>query len=193
MAIPHSPPVNRPSDPTPARAGDDCGVFAIRIAADGTWHHRGSPITRPALVRLFARALKRDAAGDYWLQTPVERGRIEVEDAPFVAVEVINEGHGETQRLRFRTNIDEWVTADADHPLRMRAAPGKTRSAGGPRPYLSLDGGLEALVARPVYYRLVELAVEREVNGAPAVGVWSDCAFFPLAVGDDAVADADAP
>ena len=165
-------------------AVNDCGGFDIRITPDGKWHYQGSPIARMGLVRLFASALKRDAAGDYWLETPAERGRIQVDDAPFVAVELSIEGTGRAQRLRFRTNIDETVTADGAHPIHLR--PGPAGRAGALRPYLRLRGGLEALIARPVYYSLVDIAVERSVDGAAEIGVWSSGVFFPLAPVDQA-------
>ena len=158
----------------------DCGDFDIRIAADGTWLYRGSPIARMALVRLFASVLKRDAAGDYWLETPVERGRIRVDDAPFVAVELDIEGTGRAQRLHFRTNIDERVTADQEHPIHVRSVPGRISDGGDGRPYIRLRDGIEALIARSVYYALVDLADEQPVDGRPQLGVWSSGAFFSL-------------
>ncbi len=166
-------------------AANDCG-FDIRITADGKWHYQGSPIERMGLVRLFASVLKRDAAGDYWLETPAERGRIQVDDAPFLAVELSIEGVGRAQRLQFRTNIDESVTADAAHPIHLR--PGSSGGDGALRPYLRLRDGLEALIARPVYYNLVEIAVEHVVDGAAAMGVWSSGAFFPLGPAESATA-----
>lgn len=138
------------------------------------------------LVRLFASVLKRDAAGDYWLETPAERGRIQVDDAPFIAVELSIEGAGRAQRLQFRTNIDETVTADAAHAIHLR--PGFSGGDGGARPYLRLRDGLEALIARPVYYSLVEIAVEHRVDGVAAMGVWSSGAFFPLGPAQSAMA-----
>ena len=93
--------------------------FQMRIARDGTWYHQGSPIRRVALVKLFSTVLRRDDDGDYWLVTPVERGRIEVEDVPFTAVEMNVKGKGKDQVLSFRTNLDEIVNVDADHPLRI--------------------------------------------------------------------------
>lgn len=164
----------------PSRATTDCGDFDIRIAADGTWLYRGSPISRMALVRLFAGVLKRDAAGDYWLETPVERGRIQVDDAPFVAVELDVEGAGRAQRLHFRTNIDEKVTADPQHPIQVRAANSRAAADGGGRPYIRLRDGIDALITRPVYYALVDLADEQPIDGRPQLGVWSGGAFFPL-------------
>ena len=104
----------------PNRDPNDAGPptdFGIRIAKDGTWYHNGLPFRRMPLVKLFATVLKRAENGDYLLVTPVERGTIEVEDAPFVAVEMTAEGEGREQMLKFRTNLDEWVTADADHPI----------------------------------------------------------------------------
>ena len=93
--------------------------FGIRIARDGTWHHAGTPFPRIALAKLFARVLQRAEDGRYMLVTPVERGVIEVEDAPFVAVELRVDREGQEQRLSFRTNLDDWVTADAEHPIRV--------------------------------------------------------------------------
>jgi hypothetical protein len=174
---------NRPLPLQPAV--DDCGGFDIRITADGKWHYQGSPIARMGLVRLFASVLHRDPAGDYWLETPAERGRIQVDDAPFVAVELSIEGAGRAQRLHFRTNIDETVTADAAHPIHLRPGLG---GDGGLRPYLRLHDGLEALIARPVYYSLVEIAVEHAVDGVATMGVWSSSVFFPLAPGESSAA-----
>lgn len=153
----------------------DCGDLGIRIARDGTWYSNNSPIGRLPLVKLFATVLKRDQAGQYWLETPAERGRIEVEDVPFVAVELDIRGDGHDQELVFRTNLDEIVIADPDHPLRVEA-----RIAGGPCPYLHVRNGLEARLARPVFYRLVEAGCERHIGGAPVFGAWSKAVFFPL-------------
>jgi hypothetical protein len=164
-----------PSSVMSAIPRTDCGDFDIRIARDGSWFYKNTPIGRPALVKLFASVLKRDAEGDYWLETPAERGRIVVEDAPFVAVEVDFAGDGAAQRVIFRTNLDQRVTLDAAHPLDMRGS-----ADGEPRPYLRLDGGLEALIARSVFYGLVERAVPRVVDGVEMLGVWSDGAFFAL-------------
>ena len=113
--------------------------------------------------------LERDEAGDYWLVTPVERARISVDDAPFVAVAMDVEGEGRSQSLLFRTNIDENVAAGPEHALTFRTRPDVNELA----PYLSLDGGLEALLARAVYYDLVERAVEKEIDGQIVLGVWS--------------------
>jgi hypothetical protein len=153
-----------------------CGDLDIRIAADGTWYHEGRPIRRMALVRLFASVLRREADGDYWLVTPVERARIRVDDAPFLAVELKAEGAGEGQRLSFRTNLDEWVTAGPDHPIACRAQPGGRE----PAPYLLVRDGLEAKLSRAVYYELAERAVELGRGGRPRLGVHSEGAFFPL-------------
>jgi len=148
-----------------------CGDSEMRIARDGTWFHQGSPIGRQAMVRLFSTILRREADGRYVLVTPVEKLDIVVEDAPFVAVEMKAEGDGEAGRLAFRLNTGDLVTAGPDHPLRFSAGDD------GPRPYLHVRGGLEALVARAVYYDLAERALAVD----PArPGVWSDGAFFPL-------------
>ena len=141
--------------------------YDIEILYDGTWLHEGRPIVRHNLVKLFASVLKRDEAGDYWLITPAERGRIKVADVPFIAVEMQVSGAGKEQNLSFRTNFDDWVTAGPEHPLRMTNAP-----------YVMVRGGMEARINRAVYYDLVALA---EKNSVPdALGVWSGGVFFPL-------------
>ncbi len=164
-----------------ARGERSCGDLEMRIDRDGGWHYRGSPIARAALVRLFASVLHRAEDGTYWLVTPGEQGRVEVEDAPFVAVEVLAEGADREQRIRFRTNLDEWVELDEAHPLRLEARPGR---GGAELPYLLVRGRLEARVARPVFYHLAELAEPSPEAGDPRVGVWSAGRFFPLGLGD---------
>ena len=148
----------------------------MRIGRDGTWFYHGSPIGRNRLVKLFARVLRRDSEGVYWLETPVEKGRIEVDDAPFVAVELTVSGAGEGQGLRFRTNLDDAVTADADHPIHVTF----DHVTGEPSPYIHVRDGLDALIARPVYYELVALGEEETVEGERLYGVWSQGHFFVL-------------
>ncbi|MBM3565830.1 MAG: DUF1285 domain-containing protein, partial [Alphaproteobacteria bacterium] len=148
----------------------------MRIAADGTWYHQGGPIGRKELVQLFASVLVRGDEGGFWLVTPAERARIRVDDAPFIGVELAREGTGEAQVLRLRTNVDDWVVIGPDHPLRL--APEK--GGNGPKPYVAIRPGLDALVARSVYYELAALAVEGTADGQRAMGVWSAGAFFPL-------------
>jgi hypothetical protein len=168
--------------PRPAR--HDHGHFDIRIDRSGTWHYRGSPINRKELVCLFASVLRREPDGSYVLETPVERGRIEVEDAPFVAVEmwwrdcVCPEAAAGKPRqcLTFRTNLDEIVTADAEHPIRVHLCP-RTRE---PRPYVTVRPGLEAKINRAVFYELVALAQPETVGGREVLGVWSEGVFFPI-------------
>jgi len=154
-----------------------CGDIDMRIARDGTWFYHGSPIGRKPMVKLFAGVLGRDAAGDYWLETSVEKCRIQVEDAPFTAVEMTVAGSARDQSLRFRTNLDEWVVAGADHPLRFHVDSG----TGEPAPYILVREGLEALMVRAVYYDLVELGVENSSGSNHDFGVWSSGVFFPLA------------
>lgn len=149
-----------------------CGDSEMRIARDGTWFHQGSPIGRAAMVRAFSRILRREPGGNYVLVTPVEKLDIQVEDAPFVAVEMKVEGSGKNQTLAFRLNTGDVVTASAGHPLRFE------QHEDGPHPYVHVRGGLEALIARAIYYDLAELALA----GADDVpGVWSSGTFFPLA------------
>ena len=148
-----------------------CGDSEMRIARDGTWFHQGSPIGRPAMVRLFSTVLRREADGSHVLVTPVEKLAIQVDDAAFVAVAVKAEGIGRDACLAFQLNTGDLVTAGPEHGLRF--ADGDDE----PRPYLQVRVGLEALVARPVYYELAELALGAD---GPVPGVWSDGAFFPL-------------
>ena len=160
----------------PPRPKIDCGDFAMRIGRDGTWYYRGSPIARKELVCLFASVLRRERDGTYVLETPVERGRIEVEDAPFVAVEMWWRECDGRSCLTFRTNLDEMVTADADHPIRVTIDP-RTRE---PRPYITVRPGLEARINRAVFYELVALAQAEPLDGRKVVGVWSEGVFFPI-------------
>lgn len=163
------------ASPPSRRPVVDHGDLDMKIARDGTWFYRGTPIARQRLVKLFASVLRREDDGSYWLVTPVERGRVAVEDAPFLAVEVNSEGSGSGRRLTFRTNLDEIVAAGPEHPLRV-----ETSAKGEPEPYLLVRPGLEAKLNRPVFYELVDLAdAERGDRGGP-FGLWSDGAFFDL-------------
>jgi hypothetical protein len=162
---------------------ESCGDFGIRIARDGTWFYRNSPIRRLPLVKLFASVLRREADGHYWLVTPAERGRIEVEDAPFVAVELEASGQGSNQSLTFRTNLDDRVVAGESHPLRVATDP----ATGEPHPYVLVRPGLEALLLRSVFYHLVELGREETIGGERQFGVWSNGKFFPLGSLTDAI------
>jgi uncharacterized protein len=170
------------TNPCPPADGTATRWLGLRIMADGTWRFRGSPIERMELVKLFASVLRREPDGSYWLVTPVERGRIEVDDAPFVAVELATEGAGSDQRIRLRTNLDEWLTVGQNQPLRLRR-PVDAAAEAGPVPYGEVRAGLEARLARPVYYELVDLGEERLDGDRPRFGVWSDGVFFAL---DDA-------
>lgn len=158
-----------------ARAPIELRDLDMRIARDGTWHYQGSPINRPSLVKLFASVLRRENDGSYWLVTPVERGRVIVEDAPFVAVALDVQGEGQNQRLIFRSNLDEIVAAGPEHPLRV-----ETAADGTPAPYVLLRPGIEARLARPVFYELAELGIAATIRGEAKFGVWSEGAFFEL-------------
>jgi len=167
----------RPFDPSTAPSRQvDCGNFDIHIGRDGTWLYRGSPIERLPLVKLFASVLRRDAAGGYWLVTPAERGRITVEDVPFAAVELTATGEGQEQVLVFRTTLDDSVSADESHPLRVD----NDDVTGEPNPYIVVRDGLEARLSRAVFYQLVELGREERVGERARFGVWSKGTFFPL-------------
>ncbi|MBC3957454.1 DUF1285 domain-containing protein [Pseudomonas triticifolii] len=154
---------------------DFCGDIDMRIARDGTWYYQGTPIGRKPMVRLFSTILRRDG-DDYFLITPVEKVGIKVDDAPFVAVALDVTGEGETQVLRFVTNVEDETQAGVDHPLRVLIDP-ETQE---PAPYIHVRSNLDALIHRNVFYQLVELAVTREIDGQRWLGVWSDGVFFPI-------------
>lgn len=149
---------------------------AITIARDGSWWHEGRPIPRKQLVKLFATVLCREDDGGYALVTPVERCAVEVEDAPFIAEEMeVLEREGQ-QVLAFRSNVEQWVEAGPDHPIRVAYMPDSDE----PRPYILMKPGLEARIARSVFYRLVDLAEYGWNDGSEVLGVWSRGTFFPL-------------
>jgi len=145
--------------------------YGIRILKDGTWMHRGRPILRRNLVKLLSGALTRDLKGEYWLITPYERGRIEVEDAPFTAVEMQVSGTGESQLISLRLNTDEWIDLGQERPLRFDSTSGA--------PYAVARPGLEAKISRAVYYDIVSLAAQGP-PGVGGIGVWSGGVFFKI-------------
>ena len=176
---------NLPKDggkgPPPVHLWDPpfCGDLDMRIATDGTWYYLNSPIGRPALVKLFASVLKRE--GDkYFLVTPVEKCGITVDDAPFLAVEMRLEQENPGPVLKFRTNVDDWVTCGGEHRLRFEPEPG----TGGLKPYLHVRRDLWAKVTRALFYDLVELGEERDVSGRRMFGVASGGEFFIMAPAD---------
>ncbi len=152
-----------------------CGDLDMRIASDGTWFYMGTPIGRPALVRLFSTILKREAY-KYFLVTPVEKVGIRVDDAPFLAVEMQTETSNGKRRLRFRTNVDDWVDCDSAHRLRFEAS-----RAGGLTPYLHVRADLWAKVTRALFYDLVEMGEERMIKDRSMFGVESAGEFFAMA------------
>lgn len=152
-----------------------CGDLDMRIARDGTWFYMGTPIGRPALVRLFSTILKRED-GKHFLVTPVEKVGIRVDDAPFLAVEMERDRDSRGQLLRFRTNVDDWVACDGAHRLRFEAA-----ADGGLTPYLHVRADLWAKVTRALYYELVDIGEERVVDGRPMFGLVSAGEFFAMA------------
>ncbi len=155
---------------------DYCGEMELLIRRDGSWHYRNSPIGRQSMVDLFSTILRHDADGHYYLVTPVEKCRIRVEDAPFIATDVAVSGAGRAQSLKFTTNVGDSAIAGPDHPLRFEIHP-ETRE---PRPYLHVRAALEALVHRNVFYRLVEIGVPEKRDGEDWLGVWSEGQFFPI-------------
>jgi len=153
-----------------------CGNLDMRIASDGTWFYLKTPIGRPALVKLFASVLKREG-NDYFLVTPVEKCGIRVDDAPFLAVELKVEKGPSGQVLNFRTNVDDWVVCGPRHALRFDLE----ASTGGLKPYLHVRRGLWAKVTRTLFFDLVDLGEEREIDGTAVFGVSSMGVFFAMA------------
>ncbi|WP_126975010.1 DUF1285 domain-containing protein [Frigidibacter oleivorans] len=152
-----------------------CGDLDIEIRRDGSWFYLGTPIGRPALVRLFSTILKKE--GDrYFLVTPVEKVGIRVEDAPFLAVDAEVTGSGPDQAIRFTTLTEDTVTAGPDRPIRVERDP----ATGEPAPYVLVRAELEALIDRKTFYRLVEIGEHRPHEGRDWFGLRSGGAFFPL-------------
>ena len=167
---------NPPAGLTPRPGQIVCGDIDMLIDSHARWHFKGSPINRIELVKLFSTVLNRDEDGDYWLITPVEMCKIKVEDAPFLAVELVCKGQGTDQEIHFRTNIDHLVTLDDRHPLHIEI----DKETSEPRPYVVLDNGLEAKLARPVFYELVDLGKNEDIDGQEIYGVWSKGDFFAI-------------
>lgn len=151
-----------------------CGDIDIRIARDGTWYYLGTPIGRAPLVKLFASILKRE--GDaYFLVTPVEKVGIRVDDAPLLAVDFTATGAGRDQNLTFTTRTEDEVDADALHPITV-----KIGEDGEPSPYIHVRAGLNALIDRKSFYRLIELGCHETHSGEGWFGLWSHGQFFPV-------------
>lgn len=152
---------------------DFCGHIDMRIARDGTWFYLGTPIGRPALVKLFSSVLRRDG-DDYVLVTPVEKLGIVVEDAPFQAVEMAVEGEGEARSIAFRTHVDDLVSVGPEHAIRF-----EREASDGLKPYVHVRRGLWARLTRALTYDLLALGEVREVGGIPMFGIAVSGAFYP--------------
>ena len=152
-----------------------CGDFNMELRADGTWFYEGTPIGRPALVRLFSSILRKEGA-KYFLVTPGEKVGIRVVDAPFVATDADVAGEGAAQTITFTTQTGDTCTAGPDHPIRVERDPDTEE----PRPYVLVRAELEALIDRKTFYRLVEAGAHHEVGGTSWFGLWSSGAFFPV-------------
>ncbi|UXN59437.1 DUF1285 domain-containing protein [Phyllobacterium zundukense] len=160
---------------------DFCGDLDMEIKADGTWFYMGTPIGRPALVRLFSTVLRKDADGRTYLVTPVEKVGIRVEDAPFLAVELDVAGEGDAQVMTLRTNVGDVVEVGTINPLRFVI----DKVNGGLKPYLLVRGRLEALLARPVMYELVSRGEEIVIDGKPMFAVRSKGSVYPIMPSDE--------
>lgn len=158
-----------------------CGDLDMEIKADGTWFYLGTPIGRMPLVQLFSSVLRKDEDGRTYLVTPVEKVGIRVADAPFLAVEMDVSGAGEAQKLTFRTNVGDVVEAGPEHPLRFADEQG----SGGLKPYLHVRGRLEALLARPVMYELINIGEPVGLDGREMFAVRSGGMVFPIMPADE--------
>jgi hypothetical protein len=152
-----------------------CGDLDMRITRDGTWFYEGTPIGRAPLVRLFSTILKLEG-GKYYLVTPVEKVGITVEDAPFVAVDFEVDSPGPDQRITFETNVGDHVTASAETPLRFAF----NDATNEPAPYIEVRAGLEALIDRKSFYRLIDIGTRENVAGEDWFGLHSASQFFPI-------------
>ena len=155
---------------------EHCGEIDIIIKSDGSWWHEGSRITRIGLVKLFASVLRKDEDGLTYLVTPAEKLTITVERAHFIAVRLDAKGEGQDQRIFFTTNMDDMVEVSEETPLRIET----DAQTGEPDPYVGVWGRLEASLSRPVFYELVNLAVERQTPDGAQLGVWASGHFYPL-------------
>lgn len=159
-------------------------LLPFLIRRDGVWLYRGSPVQRKAMLCLFGSMLTRDSEGQYWLKTPMESGIIQVEDAPFVAVELdFRGGCGRHQTLCIRTNMDELICVGPKHPIICEWDRPSDEAAS--IPYVHMRDGegdlpIRARISRPVHFELAALAVPGQVEGRPCLGVWSQDCFFPL-------------
>ena len=162
--------------PVPLEGRSYCGDLDIRIDRAGTWYYNGTPIGRKEMVCLFASILTRADDGAYWLISPTEMGRIEVEDSPLVITEMFTSGEGEDQTVSFCTNVDKLVTISENHPILMQMSP----ATGELTPYAVLPGNIEARLERSVYYELVEHGAVMDLDDEEIFGVWSSGSFFPL-------------
>jgi hypothetical protein len=160
-----------------------CGDLDMRIGADGTWFYGGTPIGRPALVRLFASVLKVED-GRHFLVTPVEKVGITVDDAPFQAVEMAVEGEGDRRMLHFRTNVDDLAEAGVAGSLRFEVG-----AHGGIKPYVHVRRGLWARVTRALTYDLLALGEERRLDDGAWFGVAAGGLFHKVCRPDDLGAD----
>ena len=180
---PGTSPCPPPAGMTPKKGQHVIGEIDMRIASDGTWFYMGTPITRNSLVNLFSTVIHRDADGAYWLITPAEMAQIKVDDAPFLAVEMIVTNDNGVKSLKFRTNVEKWFTADASHPIRVDI----DSQTNEPRPYIVLaEDGTEARITRTIFYDLVNSAEVANINGKDMFVIESAGARFILGPASEA-------
>ena len=152
-----------------------CGDLDMRIARDGTWYYLGTPIGRFELVKLFSSIIRKDE-DKYYLVTPAEKVGIKVDDAPFVAVDFVTIGKGSNQTLTFETQVGDKVQLNKENSLRVLI----DKNSGEPKPYIHIRSGLEALIDRKSFYRLIEICSTNTNNKEEWFGLWSNKNFFPI-------------
>ncbi|WP_417514747.1 DUF1285 domain-containing protein [Marinobacter sp.] len=155
------------------------GDMDLRISRDGQWIHKGKPLGREAIVKLFSTILRREDDEQYYLVTPVEKWRIQVEDTPLLAHSLTVEGSGERQIIRLTTNVGEILEVGKDHPLEVDSY----EDSGQPRPIVRVRHGVVARLVTAAYYDLAEHVVEQVIDGEPVLGVYSHGNFYKIGTG----------
>lgn len=155
------------------------GGMDLRISRDGQWIFKGEPLARESIVRLFSTILRRESDGEYYLVTPVEKWRIQVEDAPLLAHSLSVSGEGDRQVISLTTNVGETLEIGQHHPLEVSTYPGSDE----PRPIVKVRHGVEARLVTAAYYDLAEHVVERNEDGHPVLGVFSHGIFYKIGQG----------
>ena len=152
-----------------------CGDIDMTISKSGKWYYMGSEIKRPAMVKLFSGILRLESDNSYYLVTPVEKVRIQVEDAPFVAVAITNEKSEGINTVTFRTNLNDEIVLSKENPLSI-----EIKKNDEPSPYITVRNNLRALISRSVFYELVDLAETISIDGVLYLAIKSQGEIFKI-------------